>query len=222
MENKPRFGILFDKDGVITDNNAWHKKAWYIFLEKYDLKISEDEFATKIYGRTNEEIIDEMWPIKLPYSEREVLGEEKEAIFRKIYLPDFILTTGLSEFLELMKQADVPMAVATNAPLSNLDFTLDAGNLRTFFKAAVYAKEAGNPKPAPDVYLKAAEGIEIKPQLCVVFEDSLTGIKAARAAGCKVIAITTTYPREALIPVSDLVIDTFFEVNYNTLEALFS
>ena len=216
------YAFLFDKDGVITDNNAYHKTAWHKFLEKYDMQIPEEEFEKKIYGRTNEEILHEIWPKPLSASEAEELSEAKEALFREIYLPDFKLTQGLQAFLDSALHHGISMAVATNAPKSNLDFTLDTGQLRKYFKAAVYAIQVGKPKPAPDVYLKAAELLSYEPSRCIVFEDSLTGIKAARAAGAAVIAITTTYPRAALERVADLVIDSFDELDPSQLDELIS
>ncbi len=214
------YAFLFDKDGVITDNNAWHKLAWHKFLEKYELQIPEEEFEKKIYGRTNEEILHEIWPNALSGEEAEQLSEAKEALFREIYLPEFKLTQGLQGFLDSAHELGISMAVATNAPKSNLDFTLDTGNLRKYFKAAVYAIQVGKPKPAPDVYLKAAELLGFEPSHCIVFEDSLTGIKAARAAGTAVVAITTTYSRAALERVADLVIDSFDELDPSQLDEL--
>lgn len=215
------YAFLFDKDGVITDNNAWHKLAWHRFLVDFKLQIPDEEFEKKIYGRTNEEILHEIWPKPLTAKEAEELSEAKEALFRELYFPDFKLTQGLSSFFKKANNLGISMAVATNAPKSNLDFTLDTARIRHYFKATVYALQVGKPKPAPDVYLKAAELLGFTPEKCIVFEDSLTGIKAARAAGTAVVAITTTYSRAALERVADLVIDSFEDIDPGQLYEIF-
>lgn len=216
----PHFAVIFDKDGVITDNNEFHKDAWDVFYKKYGVSLSEDEFKTKVVGKTNDEIIKILFDKPFTTDEIDALAEEKEAIFRELYAPHFKLTQGLAAFLERLKEAGIPIGLATNAPISNLNFTLENGNIGHYFSAKANPLLVANPKPAPDIYIKVAEMLGFPTSKCVVFEDSLTGIKAGRDAGAKIVAITTTYSREELTPVADWVIDNFDEVNIWDLEKL--
>jgi HAD superfamily hydrolase (TIGR01509 family) len=86
------------------------------------------------------------------------------------------------------------MAVASNAEQANVDFVLDAAGLRQFFGAIANGHDVARPKPAPDIYLHCARMLEVKPNDCVVFEDSATGISAGRAAGMRVVGVLTTVP----------------------------
>jgi len=203
------YGVIFDMDGVILDNNAWHKKSWLMFAEKYKFSLSDEDFDKRIYGKTNHEILRVQFPdaTEANYDEWAL---EKESIYREIYLPDFELVKGLSLLLDLLKAEKIPTGVASNAPKINVDFALDTGNIRAYFDAVVYADLVPRPKPFPDIYLKTAAMLGRQPQNCVVFEDSLTGIASAKAAGAKVIALTTTYAkRNLMVSGADLVITNF-------------
>jgi HAD superfamily hydrolase (TIGR01509 family) len=101
------------------------------------------------------------------------------------------IVPGVVEFLE--RHSDLPCAVASNAEPANVEFVLRAAGLGRFFRVAVDGQQVANPKPHPDVYLRAAELLGIPPANCVVFEDSHGGVAAGLAAGMRVVGITTTY-----------------------------
>lgn len=213
--------VIFDKDGVITDNNRFHFDAWQVFFKKYNVTVPAEEFHAKVFGKTNEEILVQLFDGPLTKEQLTDWAEEKEAMFRDIYRDQFKLTDGLAEFFQELHQHGIPAAVATNAPQSNLDFTLDMANIRHVFKATITPAWVAAPKPAPDLYLKAAELLGAKPGHCVVFEDSFTGIEAANKAGCLVIAVASTYPAEELAAVSHHVIKDFTEISLKWLQNWF-
>ena len=99
------------------------------------------------------------------------------------------LVAGIAEWLEHVSGA--PIALATNAERANVDFVLDGGGLRPYFGAIVDGSQVERPKPAPDVYLRAAELLELPPRNCIVFEDSPVGVAAAVAAGMRVVGVFT-------------------------------
>lgn len=203
------FAVIFDMDGVITANNNMHELAWEVFCDRHGLpRFSHDEFQIRVVGKTNEEIVSWFWPDISDERARE-LSEEKEALYRDLYRPHFKLTDGLLPFLTQLAEAGVKVALATNAPETNMRFTLDEGQLGTYFHETVWAHLVPLPKPAPDLYLLAASKIGMDPTRCVVFEDSYTGIKAARAAGARVIGVASTYPAEELALKADKVITDF-------------
>ena len=194
-------------DGVIVDSNPAHKIALKEFCRKYGKDLSEEELREKIYGRRNQD-----WLIKifgpLDDGKMKAYADEKEALFRKIYDQDIKPVDGLADFLKRLEDQKLPRAIATSAPRSNVDFTLDKTGLGRFFDTILDDTFVEQGKPHPDIYLKTAKALNFEPGWCVVFEDSLAGVESAKNAGCKVVGVTTTHTREELKD-TDLVIDNF-------------
>ena len=145
-------------------------------------------------------------------------GAAKEALYREMLAPRLTetLVPGLRAFLE--RHAAMLKAIATNAEPPNVEFVLQKAGLAPFFSAVVNGHQVANPKPHPDVYLRAAELLGIPSQNCVVFEDSHGGVAAGLAAGMRVIGITTTYadlPGTSLLArdFNDPAIDTWLKAN---------
>lgn len=210
-ELQPVKGIIFDMDGVIIDNNDWHLKAWMEFAQKLGIPLREDEFHTRVFGKTNEEILFDSFPNATP---AQILNWslEKEALYREMYKPHFQLAPGLRSFLEKVKKLGIPMAVASNAPKVNVDFALDEGNIRPFFNTYLYYGVVPRPKPAPDIYLEACHRLGLLPQECWVIEDSPTGITAAVDAGCIALGITSTFSTEEILRLTPFVFSDFEEI----------
>lgn len=123
---------------------------------------------------------------------------------------------GLLSFLESLKSNRISIALATSAPRENIDFVFDNLHIGHFFDAVVDESQVSRGKPDPEVYLKAAEALELNPEQCIVVEDSIPGIMAGAAAGMAVVAITTTHGRDEFKH-ADLVIDTFKELDIERL-----
>jgi len=205
------YGVIFDMDGVIINNNDWHLKSWLVYAKKLGMALTAEEFPEKVFGKTNEQILAVAFP-DADAAQLEAWSLEKEALYREIYTPDFELATGLLVFLEALKQRNIPVAVASNAPLVNVDFALDLGKIRPYFDVVMYAGLVPNPKPAPDIYIKSAELLGLPAGACFVIEDSPVGLEAANKAGCRPLAITSTFPKEKLKPISERVFDSFDEI----------
>ncbi|QNF32650.1 HAD family phosphatase [Adhaeribacter swui] len=223
---KKELAVLFDMDGVICDTNPYHLKAWKKFAEKHQLNLEGKDLGHYIYGRTNRDALqlfikDNAFANGNDFTSDQLtdLSEEKEALFRDIYRDHVELTGGLQNFLQELKDAGVPMALASNAPISNIDFILDATNTRTYFDAVVDATQVTKGKPDPEIYLRAAELLNVEPSNCIVMEDSTVGVEAGQKAEMKVVGITTTHSAEELSH-TDLVIDSFTELGLNELKNL--
>jgi HAD superfamily hydrolase (TIGR01509 family) len=212
------FGLVFDMDGVIVHNNDWHLKSWLQFAKKLGMDLTEADFPEKIFGKTNEQILEKAFP-QAGLAQWEIWSLEKEALYREMFAPHFELAPGLLPFLEKLKAIQIPLAVASNAPLVNVDFAVNLGKIRSFFQVILYAGLVAKPKPAPDIYLKACELLGKNPKDCFVIEDSPTGLEAARLAGCQTIAITSTYPKSTLKPLANNVFDRFEEIQNFLLNA---
>lgn len=181
--------LIFDLDGVVVDSMPVHQRAWRRYLES--LGIEPGDLLARMHGQRNDEIVRGFLGPEVEEDTVNAHGAAKERLYRGM-LGDRLrehLVPGIAEFLGRVES--VPVALATNAERPNVDFVLDGGGLRRHFAAIVDGSQVARPKPAPDVYLRAAELLEIPARNCVVFEDSPIGIAAARAAGMRVVGVLT-------------------------------
>lgn len=184
--------LIFDMDGVIVDSNPWHRTAWEQYNRGFGFAMTE-EMQQRMYGKRNDELIREFFGHDLNDAEVAAHGAAKEALYRETMRPHLndALLPGIREFLA--RHRDLALAVATNAEPANVDFVLGETGLRHFFRVVVNGHEVSNPKPHPEIYLRIADALGVRPDACVVFEDSHTGVEAAIAAGMRVVGITTTH-----------------------------
>jgi beta-phosphoglucomutase len=181
--------LIFDLDGVIVDSMPVHELAWRRYLET--LGFDGGDIPARMHGRRNDEIVRDFLGEKIDHDTVAAHGAAKERVFREM-LGDRLrenLVAGIAEWLDHVEGA--PIALATNAERANIDFTLDGAGLRRYFDVIVDGSEVSRPKPAPDVYLRAAELLKIVPGNCIVFEDSPVGVAAALAAGMRVVGVRT-------------------------------
>jgi beta-phosphoglucomutase len=213
---KVQHAFLFDMDGVIVDSNPVHKIALKQFCNKYGFDLTEKQLHEKIYGRTNIDWI----PAVFGKISREKIAEyaaEKETMFRELYLDSIKPLDGLVDFLKKLDEHSIPRAIATSAPRENVDFTLSKTNIAGYFFTILDESFVENGKPDPEIYLKTAAALDFNPSKCIVLEDSLSGVKAGKAAGCRVVAFATTHRKEELHE-ADMVVDNF--VNLEPLELI--
>lgn len=201
------FAVIFDMDGVIIDSNPFHKISLRQFCEKYGYHLSDEELVKRIYGRTNKEWITNLFGA-LPLEEITRLEEEKESLFRKLYEKEIQALPGLPDFLKQLNECNIPVAIGTSAPRSNVDYVLRHTNLGKYFSVILDESHVSKGKPNPEIYLKVAAALQFNPMHCVVFEDSLSGVEAAKRAGTKVVGVTTTHTRQELSH-THLIIDDF-------------
>lgn len=194
-------------DGVIVDTNPYHKISLKQFCEKYGYQLNEEDLISKIYGRTNNEWIRNIFG-PLPKEKILELGEEKEAMFRALYKDVIKPVSGLDDFLKELEERSIPKAIGTSAPRSNVDFVLEHTHLKKYFTTILDQSDVEHGKPDPEIYLKVADRLGFPPHQCIVFEDSLSGVESAQRAGAKVVGVTTTHSREELAH-TDLVIQDF-------------
>lgn len=211
---------LFDMDGVIVHTNPYHKKAFKIFLDKHNISISDEELKDHVYGRTNAEIFPYIFKDKYTPEKGEEWADEKEAIFRDLYKKAVEPVSGLLGFLDELQRRKIKTAVGTSAPVENLNFIMDSLGLQHYFDTFLHSADVSEGKPNPEIYLKAADRLNVVPESCVVFEDSVAGVKAGLNAGMKVVAVTTTHTPEEFDG-AHLVIEDFDEMTFERLLSLF-
>ena len=181
--------LIFDLDGVIVDSMPVHELAWRRYLES--LGFDGSDIPSRMHGRRNDEIVRDFLGETMDQHAVLAHGAAKERVFRDLLRERLreSLVAGIAEWLDRVEGA--PIALATNAERANIDFTLDGTGLRRYFDVIVDGSEVSRPKPAPDVYLLAAELLGISPRDCIVFEDSPVGVAAAVAAGMRVVGVRT-------------------------------
>ncbi len=216
-----KFAVLFDMDGVIVDTNPAHKIAILQFCKKYNKNLSDEELTKYIWGRTNKEWIRHLFGESISDAQLKAYADEKESLFRKIYEPDIRLLKGLGVFLELLEKNNIPKAVGTSAPPENVDFVFRHTGISRYFDVVLDERAVTTGKPNPEIYLKAANALNVDPADCIVIEDSLSGIEAGKRAGSKVIGITTTHS-DAELSMADLTAPDFTTLTLNDLTTLFT
>jgi beta-phosphoglucomutase family hydrolase len=189
--------FIFDMDGTIVDNMAFHTKSWLAFFERRGHALDADEFFRATAGRQGHEIMRTYLGEHITKESSAELDAEKEALYRELYGPHLEAVPGFDRLIANAKADGVALAVATAAPNDNIVFTLDGLDLRKHFKAVVGAADVARGKPNPDVFLLAAERCGVAPEHCIVFEDAPLGVEAARRAGMRAVVLTTTLPAEA-------------------------
>ena len=191
-------GLIFDMDGTLIQNMPYHMKAFNVLAERLGYQMLQP-VTNKFYGRHNDEIfmaIAPQWVIDkygLQY-----LSDEKEAIYRELYAGHVCLTDGLEELIADAKSKGVKCYIGSAGPRVNLELIWNGAELDNKIDGYICGDDIVNFKPHPEVFLKSCEAMGVAPEDCVVFEDAISGIKAGWAAGCKVVALSTTATVEAL------------------------
>jgi HAD superfamily hydrolase (TIGR01509 family) len=185
--------LIFDLDGVVVDSMPAHTLAWQRYLER--LGIPREDVSVRMHGRRNDEIVRDFLGEGVPAEVVFEHGAAKERLFREMMAPQLTdrLVPGVARFLERAAAAPepFPVALATNAEPANVSFVLQGTGLGRWFQVVANGTHVKRPKPAPHIYLYAAERLNMEPENCIVFEDSPVGIAAARAAGMRVAGVQT-------------------------------
>jgi HAD superfamily hydrolase (TIGR01509 family) len=184
--------MLLDMDGTLVDNMMVHHEAWRVALAERGLHMTIDEVQEQIHG-VNHEILLRLFGDSFTEVEAERFAWEKEEAYRNIYAADIALISGAQRFLDQAKALNVPMALATAAPMENVDFVFKHLPLQGHFPVVKHAGDVQRGKPDPQVFELAATELGVNVGECLVFEDSITGAHAANNAGADAVILTTTH-----------------------------
>ncbi|MCI8466396.1 MAG: HAD family phosphatase [Lachnospiraceae bacterium] len=175
--------IIFDMDGVLVNSEPVHYQAYLMALEPWGKTFSYEEYKTYV-GTTNAVIIDGLIEkFGLPIdrdSFNERMKEKKAYLYERDGYPG---VEGVPEMLACLKAAGYSLAVASSSPYENIIRATKALGIYSYFDVFVSGESVEHPKPAPDVFLKAAEALKTAPENCLVVEDSCHGVHAAKNAG---------------------------------------
>ena len=211
--------VIFDLDGTLIDNNSYHIEAWKIFYNKIGKPFSKEEYTKNINGRINSDIFNYIFDTILSSEEIDLYSTEKEALYRELYEPHIKPINGLIDFLEELEKEKIPKAIATSGLTPNINFMFEHVPIKKYYADVIDASQISKGKPHPEIFLKAAAAVKANPENCVAFEDSVAGIRSAKAAGMKVIGLTTTHIAED-IKEADLIIKDYTEISLAKLREL--
>jgi len=190
MQPLPEFtAVIFDMDGVLINSETFYSEMEQVHFKMLGLNIPHEEHVT--YQGT---ATDEMWrTIKekhgVPHSLEELVemtGSLTIPTFQE--MEEIPLMPKIKDLLEVLKDKNIPLALASSSYPEVIDIVLDKSGLRKYFPITVNSKMVGKSKPAPDIFLLAAKLLGVNPGECIVIEDSTNGIRAARDAGMYCIA----------------------------------
>ncbi len=185
------------------DNLRHHLQAWRRLGEELGKSLTDEEIRAT-FGQRNREMLRSLIGVDFSETESNRHADRKEEIYREVMGREVesAMVPGLRELLNDLREHGFSMAVATSGPMANVEFVLSGLSLEGVFDAIVTGADVSRGKPHPDVFLLAAGQLRLAPEECVVFEDSPSGIKAALAAHCACVALTTSHSEEELRPLA--------------------
>ncbi len=186
MSNKVR-AVIWDMDGVIIDSAEEHRQAWKRLAQEEGVRFSDADFWSTV-GRRNDDIITLVWGAQSPERLKE-LADRKEAYFRDLIRKTAAPLPGSIELLRGLHEAGFLQALASSAPIENIQLISDVLGLGQYLTVLVSGETVAHGKPAPDIFLKAAEELGVDALECLVIEDAVAGVQAAHAAGMRCIAV---------------------------------
>jgi len=212
-------GVIFDMDGVIVDSHPVHKKAWRRFLELQGKNPNDTDLDFIMDGRKREEILRHFLG-ELSDDEVQDLGHQKDALFREESTA-MTMIEGLQEFLQQLAQANIKLAVGSSGSNGRVNYILRSFGLRKFFQTVVTGDQVTAGKPDPALFRLASEELGLPPSETLVFEDSVSGVRAARAAGMKCIGIATNGLIPQLVDAGAIqIIPNYINLSLNHVQAL--
>jgi len=210
--------VIWDMDGVIADTGPYHLKAWQAVFHKRGASFTEDDFRRN-FGQRNDTIIRNTLGEQVSQSEIEVIAGEKEETFRQALGRNIKPLPGAVKLIRSLREHGFKLALASSAPIENIQLIIQGLGIGDCFHAIVTGRDVAEGKPSPQGFLLAAQKLGVEPESCIVIEDAVAGVIAARRAGMRSIAVTNTHSRERLGE-ADLIVDTLDEVTVNDLENL--
>ncbi len=220
--------VIFDFDGVIVDSEQLHLRAFRRVAAQFNIEISEHDYFAKFLGLTDREVFEILVEENrlTDYTDRiDDLVTQKTALFKHLAQTEAVLIDGVTNFLNMLKENDIPMAICSGALAPEIKLILKGAHLGAFFEVIVAADHVTKGKPDPQGFLLTLSkmneklGTKIKPPECIVIEDSRWGLQAAKAAAMHPIAVTNTYTHDEL-KLAEKIVDNLAALSIADLNAL--
>lgn len=190
--------VIFDMDGVLIDSGAHHRAAWRALLDELGVVPAAPDYWRLTIGRPSVEAVPLLLGRETPWAEAQRLAARKQEHYRRLASEGPALVRGVAAFVGELAARGVPRAVATSASRHDVETLLARARLLDRFAVVVAAEDVRWGKPDPEVYVLAARRLGVAPERCLVFEDALVGVQAARGAGMRTIGVCTAHTESEL------------------------
>jgi len=219
--------VVFDFDGVITDSEILHFRAFNQILEQFNVQITKPDYYKKYLGFSDRDCYEAlMQEGRLPIEAQQVadLIAQKKEVYLHLAQTEGHIIAGVRAFLELLRTHHIPLGICSGALQSEIEYILDQARIRSYFVTVVAADHVMRGKPDPEGFLLALQELQqvnsaITAKDCVVIEDAHWGLKAAQAAGMRTVAVTNSYPAEQL-SMADQIVNQLDEITMDDLHGL--
>lgn len=212
--------VIFDMDGVLADTGPIHFESWVKMAREIGAEFTKD-FFERTFGQQSIPITRELVGSNVDQQQVEKWANLKEQYYREMVKDKLEPLPGVINIIKNLKAKKLKIAVGSSGPSANVELLLTSLKIKHLFDVIVTAEDIEQSKPAPDVFLYAAKKINVKPEHCLVIEDAPVGIIAAKRAGMKVIALTTTHHKDDL-PEANLIIKDLSCIDVNNILKLLS
>lgn len=215
--------VIWDVDGTLVDTAELHFQAWLALAQSRGWPFSRADFAAT-FGRRNPEIIHQLFGKEFTPDDIASIGEEKEELYRNEAIRGVELLPGVENLLNIFRHSKIPQGVGSSAPRKNIEMILQSTQTSDYFAAMIGMEDTSHGKPHPEVFLNAAAKLNVAPEQCVVFEDAVAGVEAAKNGGMKCVAVTFVghHPEEKLRAAgADLVVSSLEQVTLEQISQLY-
>jgi len=198
MLSNKKHAFIFDMDGVLTDNMRFHADSWVELFSDFGLQgLDAERYLVETAGMKGLDVLRYFLDPQISEAEAERLTELKDFLYRVMSRDLIKPMPGLRQFLDSAEKRGVQLGIGTGAGPRNIDYVLGILGMHDTFQAIVNPFHVQHVKPQPDIFLRGATLLEVPPSACIVFEDALPGVDAARRAGMQCVAVTTTNRADA-------------------------
>jgi beta-phosphoglucomutase len=225
--------VIFDFDGVITDSEILHFRAFNQVLRQYGIELTKQEYYKTYLGFNDADcygLLINQGLLKAEMEQISNLIEEKKQIYKELARTEGKMIEGVRDFLTLLEENSVTMAICSGSLLTEVEMVLEDTGLRDLFEVIVSGEQVRKGKPDPEGFLLTLKRLNsnvnsgqaenhILPSECIVVEDSHWGLEAAKAAGMHTIAVTNSYGAEQL-SMADKIVNQLNELSIDDLQQL--
>jgi len=185
-------------DGVIVDSEPLHVAAFQAILKNYGYSLSDEQYKQHFAGKTDEAGFKQYFDFIGETVDLPVIMDKKATAYLELAADRLVPYPDVIDFIKSLAEQSTPLALVTGSLRAEAEVTLKTFGLTDFFSSIVAAEDISQSKPSPEGYLKGSRALRAMPSDCIVIEDAPSGVKAARAAGMRCLAVTTTHTKEEL------------------------
>ncbi|MFC1899421.1 HAD family hydrolase [Chloroflexota bacterium] len=207
--------VIWDMDGVIADTAPYHLQGWRIVFGKRGTEYTEEDYWRNT-GKRSDSIVRNILGDDMPDEDVAAIVKEKDETFQELIARNIRSFPGVLELMAALRENNFKMAIASSAPMQNIQLIVQGLKIENLFDAIISGWEVTRGKPNPQTFLLAAEKLGIGTKNCVVIEDAISGVTASKRAGIRCIAVTNTTSREELRE-ADIITDTLEKITVTNI-----